>query len=113
MTPDPETAFLDFRNFPASWAGDGGTYDFTGLAPGESRCIRFLMGISSNGGGTCTVRAIRAASGELAVTADPGQYEPVLEDGTLIGLRFPGCDRYPWQPHDPERDGDISGMWVL
>jgi hypothetical protein len=96
----PAAPFLDFRKVPAAC---GGVRDLADIALGETRTFRFTMG--SDGEQACTVRAFRDALGAITVTAEPGEYEPVVEDGKLVGLCFPGCDRYPWQPYDPERDG--------
>lgn len=87
--------FLAFADLPAL-AGAAGSYDVARLADsGDS--IRFIMSIAPEGGDACTVRAVRDAAGVITVTAEPEGYEPVVEDGMIIGLRFPGCDRYPWR----------------
>lgn len=98
--------FLDFRKIPAVVNGTNrGAWDLADLPPGEARSHRFLWAISQDPGeGGGVIRAVRDADGGLTVTAEPEQFEPVLEGEQVVGLRFPGCDRYPWQPYDPERD---------
>lgn len=94
--------FLDFRTAVQPFGGFLGAIDLSGLAPGDERYLSFLWRLGPEGTGS--VRAVRDVDGGLTVTAEPERFEPVLEGEYLVGLRFPGCDRYPWQPYDPERD---------
>jgi hypothetical protein len=94
--------FLDYRTAPQPGGGFAGAVDFSHLVPGEGHADRFLYGIGKDDIGI--VHAVRSQDGTLSVLAWPSQFEPVMDGEQLIGLRFPGSDRYPVQPWDEERD---------
>lgn len=94
--------FLDFRTAPKASGGFIGATDFSYLGVGEDKAIRFFYGTSPDDVGL--VHVMRTLDGELSIITLPHRFEPVMEGEQLIGLRFPGSDRYPWQPKaDGER----------
>jgi len=98
--------YLDYRTAPKVEGGVIGAKDLSYLTTGQNYREVFFYGITLDGQqlrGTLT--ATRLEDGMLSVTTDVDGYEPVMEGELLVGLRFPGSDRYPVQPWDEERDG--------
>jgi hypothetical protein len=98
--------FFDFRTAPKPQGGFIGATDLSRVALGQPYESGFAYAYNRETGslfGTIIVR--RRNDGGLEASTDVEGYEPVLEGELLVGLRFPGCDRYPYQPWDQECDG--------
>ena len=104
QSTDTETPFLDYRDMPQPAGRGDYSIDFSHLNVGGGMAVRFLYGLGPDEIGI--IHALRKADGELSVLALPELYEPVMDGERMIGLRFPGSDRYPWQPWDPARDAE-------
>jgi hypothetical protein len=98
--------FLDYRTAPKPEGGVIGAVDLSHLTPGQKYGGLFIYGyVPGEGPKSGALTVTRLDDGSLEASTNVEGYEPVLEGEVLVGLRFPGSDRYPFQAWDQERDG--------